>query len=112
MTLAGAESPGEPMTLLGQARASERSDEERDRQDREKEREQRERERESRLYDQGRDDIDQGRYDRAIERFGEVVSMKGTRADAALYYRAWAQNKAGQRAEALNTIAALARDYP
>ena len=80
--------------------------------DREKEAEQRERERETRAYDQGREYIDQGKYDRAIERFTDVVSMKGSRADGALYYKAWAQNKAGQRAEALATIAVLAKDYP
>jgi hypothetical protein len=66
--------------------------------DREKETEQRERERETRAYDQGREYLDQGKYDRAIERFTDVVSMKGSRADGALYYKAWAQNKAGQRA--------------
>ena len=109
MSLPGLAPSGGVMTLQARGR-SERSEDEQ--QDREKEREQRQRERESRLYDQGRDDIDQGRYDRAIERFGDVIAMKGTRADAALYYRAWAQNKAGQRAEALNTVAALGRDYP
>ena len=83
-----------------------------DRQDREKEAEQRERDRETRLYDQGRDDIDNGRYDRAIERLTDVASMKGAHADVALYRKAWAQNKIGQRAEALATIAALNKDYP
>jgi HEAT repeat protein len=81
-------------------------------QDREKEAEARERDRESRIYEQGREYIDQGRYDRAIERMSDVISMKGARADAALYYKAWAQNKAGQRAEALATISTLGRDYP
>ena len=38
--------------------------------------------------------------------------MKGSRGDGALYYKAWAQNKAGQRAEALATIAVLAKEYP
>jgi tetratricopeptide (TPR) repeat protein len=74
--------------------------------------EQREKERENRMYDQGREYMDQGRYDRAIERFTEVVSMKGTRADAALYFKAWSQNRAGQRADALTTIATLAKAYP
>jgi HEAT repeat protein len=37
--------------------------------------------------------------------------MKGPRADAALYWKAWSQNKAGQRAEALATVSALSRDY-
>jgi HEAT repeat protein len=81
-------------------------------QDREREAEQRERERETRIYDQGRELIDEGRYDRAIERFHEVVAMKGARADAALYWKAWSQNKAGQRAEALTTISALAKEHP
>jgi HEAT repeat protein len=99
-----------PMTLEGPAILL--SWGEQDRQDREKEAEQRERERETRIYDQGREYIDQGKYDRAIERFTDVVSMKGSRADAALYHKAWAQNKAGQPAEALATIAVLAKDYP
>lgn len=81
-------------------------------QDREKEAEQRERDRETRVYEQGRDYIDQGKYDRAIERLNDVISMKGSRADAALYHKAWAQNKSGQRAEALATIATLGKDYP
>ena len=38
--------------------------------------------------------------------------MKGSRADAALYWKAYAQDRLGQRAEALSTISALARDYP
>src|SRR5262249_36574114 len=83
-----------------------------DRTDREKEAEAREREREMRTYDQGRELLDQGKYDRAIDRFNDVIGMKGTRADAALYYKAWSQNRLGQRAEALTTIATLARDYP
>ncbi len=81
-------------------------------QDREREAEQRERERETRIYDQGRESMDEGRYDRAIERFQDVVAMKGARADAALYWKAWAQNKAGQRAEALTTISTLTKEYP
>jgi HEAT repeat protein len=84
----------------------------REKQDREKEAEQRERERETRAYEQGRDYLEQGRYDRAIERFSDVIGMKGPRADAALFSKAWAQNKAGQRADALATIATLTRDYP
>jgi len=81
-------------------------------QDREREPEQRERERETRVYEQGREYLDQGKYDRAIERLNDVVTMKGSRADAALYYKAWAQNKSGQRAEALATISALGKEYP
>jgi HEAT repeat protein len=73
--------------------------------------EQRERDRETRAYEQARDQMDQGKYDRAAERFGEVAGMKGARADAALYWKAWSQHKAGQRAEALTTLSTLTRDY-
>jgi HEAT repeat protein len=83
-----------------------------DRDDRAKEREERDRDRESRVYDQGREFMDDGKYDRAVERFSEVVAMKSTRADAALYYKAWAQNKSGQRPDALATLAQLAKDFP
>jgi len=38
--------------------------------------------------------------------------MKGPKVDAALYWKAYAQNKQGQRPEALSTIGALTKDYP
>ena len=38
--------------------------------------------------------------------------MKGAHAEASLYFKAWAQNKVGQRAEALATIASLNKEYP
>ena len=82
------------------------------RQEREREVERAQRDRETRLYDQGRDDLDNARYDRAIQRFTDAAAMKGTHADAALYFKAWAQNKVGSRAEALATLAALTKDYP
>ena len=93
-------------------RGREKEEREQEREERGRERAEREQEREGRAYDQGREFIDDGKYDRAIERFSEVVAMKSARADAALYYKAWAQNKSGQRAEALATIAALAKEYP
>jgi HEAT repeat protein len=73
--------------------------------------EQRERDRETRVYEQARELMDQAKYDRAVERFTEVASMKAARADAALYWKAWSQNKAGQRADALTTLSGLERDY-
>ena len=73
-----------------------------DRQERERDAERAERDRETRLYDQGRDDLDNARYDRAIQRFTDVAAMKGAHADAALYFKAWSQNKVGQRADALD----------
>ncbi|HET7695884.1 MAG TPA: HEAT repeat domain-containing protein [Vicinamibacterales bacterium] len=79
---------------------------------REKERAQREREREYSAYDAGQQALDSARWDRAISSFDRVIEMKGTRADAALYWKAYAQNKLGQRPEALNTIGTLVKEYP
>jgi HEAT repeat protein len=79
---------------------------------REKERAQREKEREGDAYEQGQSNLDAGRWDRAVASFDRVIDLKGPRADAALYWKAYAQNKLGQRAEALGTIAAIGRDFP
>src|SRR4051812_8837778 len=79
---------------------------------REKERAQREKEREYSYYDQGQSALDNARWDRAVASFDRVVEQKGTKADAALYWKAYAQNKLGQRPEALGSINALIKDYP
>lgn len=67
--------------------------------------------REDRIYEEGYRHVSEGRYDRAIERFNDVLTMKGTRTDAALYWKAHAQDRLGQRAEALATITTLTRDH-
>ncbi len=85
---------------------------ERERQDREAERKRAERDRENSYFDQGVSAIDQARYDRAITYFDRVVEMKGTRADGALYWKAFSQQRTGQTAEALATIAELTKQYP
>lgn len=79
---------------------------------REKEREQRDREREYSYYDQGQSALDSARWDRAISYFDRVIELKGGKVDAALYWKAYAQNKLGQRPESLATLAALLKDYP
>jgi HEAT repeat protein len=65
-----------------------------------------------RLYDCGRDALDDKQWDRAVDFFGRVAATKTERGDAALYWKAYAQNKLGQRAEALNTIAQFKTAYP
>ena len=87
-------------------------DQDRDAERQERERREAERNRESSAYDRGLQALDQSRWDRAIADFDRVVQLKGSKADAALYWKAYAQNKLGQRADALGTIAQLARDYP
>jgi hypothetical protein len=69
-------------------------------------------EQESDLYTEGTDAIDDQEWTRAIEVFKKVVAMKGKRVDGALYWMAYAQNKAGRGAEALQTIEALERAQP
>ena len=80
--------------------------------ERDRERADREREQQNRYYDAGREALDNARWETAVSNFDRVIDMKGTRADAALYFKAYAQNRAGQRADALNTIGVLKRDYP
>ena len=79
---------------------------------REKEKITRDREREYSSYDAGQQALDSGRWDRAISYFDRVIEIKGTKADAALYWKAYAQNKLGQRPEALATISTLTKEYP
>jgi HEAT repeat protein len=64
-----------------------------------------------RLYDCGRAALDNSQWDRAIDYFGRVAAAKTDRADGALYWKAYAQNKAGQRTEALATIADFKANY-
>jgi tetratricopeptide (TPR) repeat protein len=80
--------------------------------EREKERAQREKEREYSVYDQGQQALDSGRWDRAITSFDRVIELKSSKADAALYWKAYAQNKLGQRPEALATIGTLLKEHP
>ena len=96
------------------ARAAERTqrDAEREQRDRESERGERQRDQELTLFERASDEMDSGRWERAADAFGRVASMKGSRADGALYWRAYSQDRIGQRAEALATIAELTKSYP
>jgi HEAT repeat protein len=68
--------------------------------------------REEELYKDGTDYLNDGQWQQAAAKFSEVVAMKGRRADAALYWKAYSLNKAGRRAEATATIAELRHDFP
>ena len=101
----------EAFTFAGLGRGWEQTSESA-RAQREKEDAQREKERESSAYDQGQSALDSARWDRAITSFDRAIEMKGAKADAAIYWKAYAQNKLGQRPEALATISILLKDYP
>ena len=67
---------------------------------------------ETQLYERGTQALDQRRWDRAQQLFDDVIKLKGRRIDGALYWKAYAQNKQGQRPEALATLAALRSGHP
>lgn len=69
-------------------------------------------ERESDLYDEGTDAIDEGKWDDAVRNFKAVAELGGSRADGALYWMAYALNKGGRRAEAMQAIEGLKKNYP
>jgi HEAT repeat protein len=65
------------------------------------------------LYEQARELIDSGRYERALESLDRVAAApNSTRADAALYWKAYAQWKLDQRADALATLADMRKRFP
>jgi tetratricopeptide (TPR) repeat protein len=65
-----------------------------------------------RYYRSGKSYLDRKDYDKAIEAFNRVIENKGARADGALYWRAYAQNRSGKREDALASLAELQKSYP
>ena len=64
------------------------------------------------LYRDGTNYLNEGDWGDAIKKFDEVAGMNVERSGAALYWKAYAQNKLGQRQEALGTIQELRKKYP
>ena len=62
-------------------------------------------------YNRGQSALGQRQYDRAIASFDQVIAAKSPRADAALYWKAFAQFKQAKTTEALASIAQLRKDY-
>ena len=101
------------------ARAKEKADRDEDReqerQDREQEKRDRAQDREDRLqdlYDEGRDALDESRFQQAEEDFSKLAEMKGQQTDAALYWKAYAQNMQGKKDSALATLADFKQRFP
>jgi HEAT repeats len=98
-----------------QDREQEKRDREQEARDREQEKKDREQDRLDRLqelYDGGREELDEDKYQQAEQKFNELVKMNGPQTDAALYWRAYAENRQGKRDTALATIAEVKRRYP
>jgi HEAT repeat protein len=64
------------------------------------------------LYRAARQDLDAGRFTAAIDKFGRAAQQGGKDADAALYWKAYAQNKAGRTSQALASLRQLGGTYP
>jgi len=64
------------------------------------------------LYRSGQKAIDEGRWNEAASIFGKVSERGGSEADAGLYWKAYAQHKAGKGSESLATIRQLASTFP
>lgn len=64
-----------------------------------------------RLYEQGQRALDRSQWDQALSDFSQVAGRGGTRADGALYWKAYTLNKLGRRDEAVAAIADLRKSY-
>ena len=63
-------------------------------------------------YAAGKKAMYDSNWQQMFDSFAQVVKAGGNHVDEALYWEAYAQNKLGQRAAALKTIAQLKREYP
>src|SRR5260370_2595454 len=64
------------------------------------------------LYEDGREALDEDRYDQAQAKFKQLADLNGPQTDAALYWKAYAENRWGKRDSAVTTIAELKRRFP
>src|SRR5690349_3890857 len=64
------------------------------------------------LYADATRAINESRWSEAVGLFDRVAQMRGEHAEGALYWKAYAENKEGQAASALNTCAELRKKYP
>jgi len=70
------------------------------------------RSREDDLYEKGTGALDERAWDEASAAFRSVADMKGRRADAGLYWLAYARSRQGRGADALAVLDELRRAYP
>jgi HEAT repeat protein len=64
------------------------------------------------LYADGTRAINESRWPDAVGLFDRAAQMHGEHAEGALYWKAYAENKEGQPANALNTCGELRKKYP
>lgn len=78
----------------------------------ERERAERQRERFDSVYERAQGAIERAQWPQAVELFTAVAAAKASRADAALYWRAYSLDKLNRQAEALTSVAELIKVYP
>jgi hypothetical protein len=112
-------SPENELAIAPQGKDTDREEArmEQDEAKREREEEARERaqekvERSQELYDDGREALDDDRYDQAAAKFKELAALNGPQTDAALYWKAYAENHQGKKDSALATLADLKTRFP
>lgn len=64
------------------------------------------------LYKAGTQALDDHQWQTAADKFSQLAVRHADHADEALYWKAYAQQKLGERAQALATVSALQKDYP
>ena len=95
--------------------AQEQRDAKQEARDQEQERKEQEQERAEHmqeLYSDGRGYLDEEDYGDAVRSFTDLAAMNGPQTDAALYWKAYAENRQGKREAALATTAELKRRFP
>ncbi len=93
-------------------REREREEEVRQRAEELKQREIERKERINEYYEGCIEAVNENRWDRAVDRCDRVVTAGGNRADGAMYWKAYSQNKLGRKADALSTLAEMQKGYP
>ncbi len=63
-------------------------------------------------YERGKRALDEHKYDEAVRLFDGVINRKQARVEGALYWKAYALNRAGRKDEALASLAALRSQFP
>lgn len=64
------------------------------------------------MYRRGGNLLEERNWEAAIAEYQKVIDAKGSRADAALYWKAYALNKLGRKPDALAALDELGRSFP
>lgn len=91
--------------------ARDREQEKRDREQEARDREQEKLDRLQELYEDGREALEEDRYEKAESKFDQLAKMNGPQTDAALYWKAYAENRMGKREAALTTLADMKKRF-